>query len=115
MNMLPRNQKQSLKKKRFSVPLPKISLHHFNIGIVCLIVVAGMSYLIQINGLATKGYQISELEDKVAELKEFNSDLQMETLRLQSMGSIKDKVASLEMVAVDNVEYLSDAPVAVAK
>lgn len=109
-----RDQKQTL-KKRFNFKLLKIDLQYINIGIGCLIIVMGVSYLVQINGLATKGYQISELEEKVTELKDYNSDLELETSRLQSMGSIKDKVVSLEMVEVDKVEYLNNAPVAVAK
>ena len=71
--------------------------------------------MVQINGLATRGYQIKELESKIADLKQENSDLELEALSLQSMGAVKDKVDGLGLVAIGEVDYLQPTPVAVAR
>ncbi len=80
-----------------------------------LIIFFGVSYLIQTNGLATKGYQIKELESKIAELKQEQADLELEALSLQSLGTVKEKVDQLGLVAVDKTDYLAPTPVALAR
>ncbi len=92
-----------------------INLKVVNVMLGCLIVMVGLFYLIEINSLAAKGYQIKELEQTVAKLRQTNSDLEFEALNLQSMGRIKDRVADLGMVAVGETEYLTPTPVAVAR
>lgn len=112
---LAKRQPQKLQTKRKIFKFGKVNLQVFNITLGVMIVVMGVSYLVQINGLATKGYQIKELEQQIAELKEYNSDLELEALSLQSMESVKDKVASLGLVEVGEMQYLNPTPVAVAR
>ncbi len=71
-----------------------------------LIFCVGMVYLWQINGMATRGYQIRELEDKAAELKDANQKLQIEITQLRSTSRLEEKVAKLNMVEVSRIEYL---------
>lgn len=71
-----------------------------------LIFCGGMMYLWQINGLATTGYKIKELENKAAALKSENKHLQLEITKLRSTSRLEQKVAELKMVAVAKVEYL---------
>ena len=112
---LAKRRGNTVKKKRKILNLSKINFNTVNIVIGVMIAVMGVSYLVQINGLVAKGYQISELEQKIAELTNLNADLKLETLSLQSMDSIKDKVNGLGLVAVGEVEYLNPTPVAVAR
>lgn len=86
-----------------------------NVVLVLLIVVFGLGYLIQINGMATKGYQIRDLEDRISELQQEKADLQLEALSLQSMGKVQEKVDNLGMVLANEAEYLMPTPVAVAR
>lgn len=95
--------------------IPSLGTKSLNIIIGSLILVFGLSYLIQVNGLATKGYQITELEQKISKLEQDKSDLELDILSLQSMGSVKDKVESLGMVVVGETDYLAVTPVAVAR
>ncbi|MFA6382645.1 MAG: hypothetical protein WCX08_05265 [Candidatus Buchananbacteria bacterium] len=106
-------RESSRSKKRFS--FVKISSQDLKVMLVTLIAVAGISYLIQINSLATKGYQIKELENRVAELSQENSDLQLDALSLQSMGAVKEKVDKLGLVASGKADYLQTTPVALAR
>jgi hypothetical protein len=71
-----------------------------------LIFSCGLLYLWQINCLATRGYQIKELENKAAVLKDANKHLQVEITQLRSTTRLEAKVAELKMVSVARVEYL---------
>ncbi|MFA6322626.1 MAG: hypothetical protein WCX71_04085 [Candidatus Buchananbacteria bacterium] len=86
-----------------------------NLIICFLIAFLGVGYLFQVNSLATKGYKIKELEQKVTDLKLEKSDLELEALSLQSVGSVKDKVGDLKMVSLGKEDYLADKPVALAR
>lgn len=97
------------------IPTMKISLKAANIFAGILVGVMVVTYLIQINGLAIKGYQIKELENKITELKQEKADLELEALGLQSMGSVKEKVENLGLVAVGETEYLQPTPVVMAR
>lgn len=84
--------------------------------IVCaMLVVFGIGYLLQVNSLATKGYQIKELEKSVAELKLQKSDLELEALSLQSVGSVKEKIGEMKMVSLGKEDFLAGTAVAVAR
>ncbi len=74
--------------------------------IICFISVACLLYLWQVNGLATKGYEIKDLEEKVSELREKNKDLELEITQLRSTERISQAVEKLEMIEVARVEYL---------
>lgn len=70
------------------------------------IAVSSVCYLVQINCLATKGYEIQELDTKVSELKEINKKMQIEVTSLRSTERITQEIENLEMVDVAMVEYL---------
>jgi len=93
----------------------KLNYRALQIILAVLVVFFGLGYLIQVNSLATKGYQIKELENKIAELKQEKSDLELEALSLQSMGSVKERLAQSGMVAAGGSDYLAPTPVALAR
>ena len=92
----------------------KIDIRVLNIIVLGLVVFIGISYLIQINTLATKGYQIRELETKVTQLEKESKTMELQVLELQSMDNVKNKVSQLNMVDVGKVEYLMPTPVVFA-
>jgi cell division protein FtsL len=112
---LGKRSKSKTRRKKKMISLNKINIKLTNVTLGVLIAVVGFSYLIQINGLATKGYQIRELEDQIIELQESNDDLELEALGLQSMGNVKDKIEGLNMVAIAETDYLVISPVAIAR
>lgn len=71
-------------------------------------------YLWQINDLATKGFQIKGLEEKIASIRENNKNLELQATDLQSLSNIEKLEKDLNMVKVNKVEYISTFnPVAV--
>lgn len=74
--------------------------------LMVLITVSGLLYLFQINSLATQGYEIKDLEEKAAELREQNKKLQLAITDLRSTERINQAIKRLDMVEVARVEYL---------
>jgi hypothetical protein len=86
-----------------------------NILLVAVIVVGGLYYVTGINDLVVKGFILQELKTKVALLQEKNQNLNAETASLKSYNNLAKRITGLNMVAVDNVDYLKvDVGVALA-
>ena len=112
---LAKKQGPKVNTRKKMIRLGFVNIKAVNVILGSLVLLLTLGYLVQINGLAAKGYQIRELEQYAADLQEVNSDLRLETLDLQSMGRIKNEVAGLNMVAIGQPEYLNPTPVAVAR
>lgn len=88
-------------KKIFNVG--KISM-----GVVSLVLFFLITtiFLVQSNRVAVKGYAISELEKKVAELQEQNDKMKIEASKLQSVSVIKEGIKDDKMVPVKQINYV---------
>ncbi|OGY43385.1 MAG: hypothetical protein A2729_04390 [Candidatus Buchananbacteria bacterium RIFCSPHIGHO2_01_FULL_39_14] len=118
--MAKRNKSGPRWSRRFSLIQKRTVMPIFNQGafkiiLGVFIISLFLGYLIQVNALATKGYQIKELEKKLNELNQASADLELEALSLQSMTQVKEKVEHLGMVTVSESDYLSMTPVAIAR
>ncbi|TES95183.1 hypothetical protein E3J85_02340 [Patescibacteria group bacterium] len=60
--------------------------------IVILVCVSALLYLTQANKLATRGYEMSELQQQSALLEVENERLQVEAVRLQAISEVEKKV-----------------------
>ena len=90
-------------KKTFRVG--KVSL-----GFVTLVMffVATLLFLSQSNKIAVKGYEISDLDQKVSELKENNEKLKLEAAKLQSISAAEEKIDKSGMVPINQINYVSE-------
>ena len=95
------------KKKRQPKSMKRFNLKSINIFLGVCILVVSIIYLIQTNSLATKGYEIKELEKEIIELKQATKNLEAQALEMQSVKKVSEKVNSLNMVLGEEVEYLS--------
>jgi hypothetical protein len=82
------------------------SLKTLNFVLLCGIIVGGLYYVTCINDLVVKGFTLQELKAKASSLAEENRNLSIETTSLKSFNNLSARVASLNMVAVDNVDYI---------
>lgn len=93
----------------------------FNIKIInslllLLIVAGGLYYVTGINDLVVKGFELQKLKAKVSTLSEENKKANVETMALQSYGNLAKRIENLNMVAVDNIDYIKvDSGVALAR
>lgn len=105
---------ETMRKQKVAVSCNKLSKAHA----VVLLTLALFSvvYLISVNALATKGYEIKELERGITAQKKENERLQLQIIEKQSMSSLQKKIAELGFVSSDSVQYITpSAAVAAAK
>lgn len=82
----------------------------FALSLLILTSVMGFLYLQQIMQTAGSGGEVQALEQKVLELKEKQRTLELEGARLRSIQTVEQQVEQLNLVATDQVAYLSDTP-----
>lgn len=63
-------------------------------------------YVLQVNGIAAKGYMIRDLKTQVYELEEQNRALQVSISNLKSIDNLQVQIADFDMVKVENIEYV---------
>ncbi len=106
-------KKQTIREKRQAIL-------HWMLGTTCRILLCvitalvGILYVLQVNSISVKGYEISDLQKKIALLEQDRERLDVEIAQYRSMGSIHERVKSLDMVAVGNVTYITPVGTAVA-
>jgi hypothetical protein len=75
--------------------------------LVVLVLLSGVSYLAGINDLAIKHFVVQENKRKLYTLQDANNLLENKVMALSSFSSINKKVASLNMVKVDQIDYIN--------
>lgn len=98
-------------KKRANVRLQQAGNENTNfkraiISLVFIVIFLGCNYLYQINNLATKGYEIREMENQIVELKKINEKNRIREVELRSMYNIEKEIPNLNLVASKNSVYL---------
>lgn len=76
------------------------------VWLMSLLFVLGVSYLLQVNSISTKGYEIKKLEQRLLELKEINDRLEIETRSLQAIETIEAQTRTLNLVPASNVNHV---------
>ena len=85
-----------------------------NYIIIGLVMLVGLSYLIFVNKVATDGYQVKALTEKVEQLNDQNKKLELESSNLKSMISVSQVSQNLQLVSINDMDYLSTSTGAVA-
>jgi len=77
------------------------------------VAVSGAAYLYQVNDLATKGYEMREVETKIAKLEKESKSMQIKEVELRSMYNLERATKDLDLVTAQNITYIEmDGPVA---
>jgi len=92
-----------------------LNLRNLNKSLFLAIVILAVYYVAGVNDLATKGFALSELKQQENKLIEANNKLELEAMTLSSYGQLSQRVAGLKMVAVGEINYLSDNSGTVAR
>jgi hypothetical protein len=96
------------KLRKFSKPLMVI-------GLLGLILGSIITYLVEVNYIAAKGFQVRDLEKEITLLEEENEKLQVQVVQLKSMTDLSEKVQELGMVPVDKITYFETTGQVVAR
>jgi len=87
----------------------------FRVALLCLCFVIGFLYIWQTNTVSTKGYVLTDLEQRIAELEYENRKLSVEIAEQSSLYSIQERLEHVSLVSVDHVDYVDMRGTAVAQ
>lgn len=74
--------------------------------LVVLILFSGAFYLYQVNDLATKGYEIKDIENRIQNLEKDSKRMQIKEVELRSMYNIEKSTQDLNLVNPASVSYI---------
>lgn len=92
-----------------------INLKIFNFGLFFLVTTFAFFYLIGISDLTTKGFVLQELRTEASSLEERKVSFEDKVNDLQSYYFLNEKVEILDMVAINDIEYIKVGSQVVAK
>ena len=84
----------------------RFNLKYFNLGLILALLVFGACYLVNINDLTVKGFVLKNLKNQANRLGSINLEAQEQVNSLQSYYALNSRAEKLNMVAVDNIDYL---------
>ena len=75
--------------------------------LVFMVFIFGSFYLYQVNDLATKGYEIRDIENEIKKLKADNERNKIQEVELKSMYNIEKAAENLNLVSSTGSTYIS--------
>jgi len=74
--------------------------------LIAVIFICGAFYLFQVNSIATRGFEVRELEKKIQELGKENKKMEIQEVELRSMYNIEKASKELNLVDSREVTYI---------
>lgn len=108
-NLTPGRRKKLISRKIRTGP---VTLAIITITLVCLL---GLFFLAQVFQSSTKGYEITDLEKRVEELKEQNKLLEIKAAELRSFENIKSEAEKLNLIPSNEIVYIRQSGRSVAR
>ena len=93
----------------------RLNLKCFNIVVFCLIIAGLAFHLVNISAVTVQGFALRELRAEATHLASAKAENEDMVNAIQSYYSLDERVRSLNMVVVSNIEYLSAGHSVVAK
>ena len=84
-----------------------LSLKSAIIILALIVLILGIFYLYQVNDLATKGYEIREIEKQIIELSEMNKKNRIKEVELRSMYNIEKTAENLNLISSKGMTYIN--------
>jgi len=107
------NRSFSPKKRIFEAGSAQINLVSLTFVLIIATCMCGAFYLYQVNSIATKGYEIRDLESQIHDLQKESKKMEIREVELRSMDNIEKASQNLNLVNSDQVTYVEiNGPVA---
>ncbi len=87
----------------------------FRLILSFFLVVVSVLFLAKISSVSTKGFEISDLEEKKIALEQDTRQLEVEIAKYRSMDSIQSRLAQIGMVEAENMHFILPAGTEVAR
>lgn len=104
---------RNTKRKTVSQKMRKSESLLVIIGAVFLCT-ASISYILQTNGIATRGYEVEACEKQLAQLKSDNQNLKNQEAELRSIKNLDDQKGRLTALSSTDIGYVNTGGAAVA-
>jgi len=108
------NKKRSKIRKRTVSQKARESKFTVSMLAAVLICSAGLLYVFQISGVATKGYEIENYERTLFELQRENQKMLIEVADLKSMDNLENESGKLSAIDYKDIAYITSISSAVA-
>jgi cell division protein FtsL len=76
--------------------------------------VVGISYILQTNSIATRGYEVEQYESQLSKLKNENQNMKNQEAELRSIKNLEPEKGRLTAVASSDINYVTAGKTAVA-
>ncbi len=107
------NQKETVAKKIGSSLNGGVKIGLAGAVLSGMLFFAGGFYLYQVNSVASAGFQLQNIQNKIQEYQKEGNDLEIQSTELQSTYNIEKSAKNLNLVNTANVSYIElDGPVA---
>lgn len=99
-------------KRKYKIPswLPRA----FAFGVVGMVLATAIAYVLQVNRISERGFEVRALEQRIREMKEQQSSLEAEIRSLESLANVTSKIQALGMVQTGETQFVDASAVAVA-
>lgn len=84
----------------------KISLLTGVFLLIIFVILTGALYVYQVNDIATKGYEIKEIEKQIQDLDRESKKLQIKEVELKSMNNIEKSIEDSDLVTSSEISYV---------
>ncbi len=99
------------KKKNLSF----FTLKKINIGLFLFLFVVSFAYILLVNNITVKGFELRDLRAQINDLNEENRSLETNLMSMKAYGNIYSQVEDLNMVAIADFDYINLSDFSVAK
>ena len=96
-------------------PKRRINLRSLNKILMLLLAVSFVYYLTSTNDLAVKSFKLKDLKTHMSDLQQENIDLEVQSASLASYQVLQEKIATLDLTATNNVQYIDATASMMAK
>ena len=101
------------KARTFVAGSAQINLVSLTFVVAMIIIASGAFYLYQVNDIATKGYEVRDLESHIQNLQKESKKMEINEVELRSMYNIEKASQDLNLVNSTDVTYVEiNGPVA---
>jgi cell division protein FtsL len=108
-----RNRPSKVEKRLVANGSTSISLVAWSLILAVAVIFFGAVYLFQVNSIATQGFEIKKIENKIQDAERENKKLKIKEIELKSMYNIEKTTQEFNLVSPDDISYVEiDGPVA---
>lgn len=112
-NRINKSRPGKVEKRLVASGSTKISLMAWSLILVGVVILTAAFYIFQVNYIATQGFEIKKIENKIQDAERENKKLKIKEIELKSMYNIEKATQEFKLVSPDDISYVEiDGPVA---